>query len=306
MNKNAQIAIQNKNQKYLYIFMGLSILLHGLFLISKTADVNWASLSEKEEQKFIIKLRPQTIKAITAKQIVQTEQANKLKKTVNKVFLGKKDNFVARQTKSRTVGKFKKAGMGTKSQELIDKARVSRNSKIQKKFKDLKFTDLGMMVNPKKDAKVQKHQEANSVAKGLANGVKNLKGLGQSNDFMEDIPLGDFTKLNTQEYEFYGFYHRIRQKLEQFWGQNIQEQADKIFKSGRSIASEENHITSLEIDIDQRGQIVRVNVNGTSGVKELDDAAVQTFNQAGPFPNPPKGMVRNGQATIKWSFVVNT
>ena len=134
MNKNAQIAIQNKNQKYLYIFMGLSILLHGLFLISKTADVNWASLSEKEEQKFIIKLRPQTIKAITAKQIVQTEQANKLKKTVNKVFLGKKDNFVARQTKSRTVGKFKKAGMGTKSQELIDKARVSRNSKIQKKF----------------------------------------------------------------------------------------------------------------------------------------------------------------------------
>ena len=47
-------------------------------------------------------------------------------------------------------------------------------------------------------------------------------------------------------------------------------------------------------------------LKSTSGVKELDEAAVESFNQAGPFPNPPKGMLKNGKATIDWGFVVNT
>ena len=124
--------------------------------------------------------------------------------------------------------------------------------------------------------------------------------------FLEDIPLGDFTRLNTQEYEFYGFYNRIRQKLEQFWGVNIQEQADKIYKEGRSLASDSNLITGLTISLNGKGEIVQIRVNSTSGMKELDEAAIQSFNQAGPFPNPPKGMLKDGKATIEWGFVVNT
>ena len=77
-------------------------------------------------------------------------------------------------------------------------------------------------------------------------------------------------------------------------------------KTGRSIASDSNHITSLEIFLDEKGEIVDVSVNSPSGVRELDNAAIKTFNQAGPFPNPPKGMLKQGKAKIKWSFVVNT
>src|SRR5690606_25460008 len=145
-----------------------------------------------------------------------------------------------------------------------------------------------------------------SAARGIKNGNRKKTGLGRSNDFIKDIPLGDFTKLNTQEYEFYGFYHRIKQKLEQFWGRNIQEQAQKMYKSGRHIASDQNLLTSLTITINEKGKIVSVKINSTSGVKELDEAAIQSFNQAGPFPNPPKKMLRNGQAKIEWGLVVNT
>ena len=119
---------------------------------------------------------------------------------------------------------------------------------------------------------------------------------------------GGYVNFNQdkQKYEFYGFYHRIREKLEQFWGRNIQDQADKMMKSGRSIASDTNHITSLTIELNKRGEIVNVNINSASGVRELDSAAIDTFNQAGPFPNPPTKMLKQGKATIKWSFVVNT
>jgi hypothetical protein len=49
-----------------------------------------------------------------------------------------------------------------------------------------------------------------------------------------------------------------------------------------------------------------VKILGASGVKELDDAAVESFNHAGPFPNPPKDLLINDVATIEWGFVVNS
>jgi len=68
----------------------------------------------------------------------------------------------------------------------------------------------------------------------------------------------------------------------------------------------ENYITSLRITIDHRGEITRVKVLGRSGIRELDEAAVESFNKAGPFPNPPKGLLKNGSADIEWGFVVKS
>jgi protein TonB len=112
------------------------------------------------------------------------------------------------------------------------------------------------------------------------------------------------THLNTIEFKFYGFYHRIRQKLEQYWGNSLREKADLLAKQGRRIASDVDKITSLSIHIDTRGNIVKIMLRSTSGVKELDDAAIESFNKAGPFPNPPQGMMKDGVAVIEWGFVV--
>ena len=142
--------------------------------------------------------------------------------------------------------------------------------------------------------------------KGQKFGDEKLRGFAQSNDFVEDVPLGDMTRLNTIEFKYYGFYHRIRQKLEQHWGNTLREKASKLFKTGRRLPANENMVTSLTIILDIKGNIVRVAVKGTSGVKELDDAAIESFNKAGPFPNPPKGMMKSGRAQIEWGFVVKS
>lgn len=295
---------QMDNKKLIQLFVVVSILFHAFFLVLKSPSISISNaLTDPEEDVIRIKLTPQNTKMI--KQIVQTEQMNNKEKPIDKAFLGKHDNKVDRQTRSAKTGTFKKSGIGSKDATEMQKT-VTENIAKKKELKNIKFSDLGMK-SASLDKSLKKYRAPSfAQMKGLKNGHKDSRGLGQSNDYIEDIPLGDFTKLNTQEYEFYGFYNRIREKLEQFWGRNIQDQADKMMKSGRSIASDTNHITSLTIELNHLGEIVKVNINAPSGVRELDSAAVETFNQAGPFPNPPTKMLKEGKAQIKWSFVVNT
>lgn len=296
---------QDNQKKTLQIFLIFSVVLHLGVLISKLPGISISDAFSKKEEK-VVKIKFFNNSKLNKKrQIVQTEQMNNNLKPVDNAYLGKKNNRVDRQTKSASVGKFKSAGVGDKKGSKYSQSMKKEIAK-KKTLKNIKFSDLAMkpMMAPKQVKK--KRKKTFQVAKGLKNGSVKSKGLGQTNDYIEDVPLGDFTKLNTQEFEFYGFYNRIRQRLELFWGTNIQEQAKKIMKQGRSIASDTNHVTSLDIFLNDKGEIVEVNVNSPSGVRELDNAAVRTFNQAGPFPNPPAGMIKNGKARISWSFVVNT
>jgi TonB family protein len=61
------------------------------------------------------------------------------------------------------------------------------------------------------------------------------------------------------------------------------------------------------IHLNDQGVLIRVQVVGQSGVSDLDDAAVEAFKAAAPFPNPPKGIV-DGDGTIKirWDFVLES
>jgi protein TonB len=297
------LEFKNSNQKKKLIgFLIFSVVFHGAVLVSRTSSISYFSDKTEAIEK-IVKLKLiQSLESKIKKQVVQTEQLNNNEKA-DKAFLGKKNNKVSRQTRAANTGKFKTAGVGKRDGSVAKKETVKS---LKKKKKIVSLNDLGFKSNPRDYSEKEFKKVSSAAKKGLANGNQANKGLGQSNDFIEDIPLGDFTKLNTQEFEFYGFYNRIREKLEQFWGRNIEEQSDKIFKEGRAIASDTNHITALEIEINETGEIVKVDIKSASGIRELDSAAIDTFNQAGPFPNPPSKMLKGGRAKIKWSFVVNT
>lgn len=294
---------KQSNQNLFKLFLAFSVFAHLVMLVSKTPGLSFTKVFDRPEEKIIkIKLFNNNSKT---RQIVQTEQMNNNTKPVDDAFLGKSNNKVDRQTRAATTGKFKTAGVGNRKGTL-QTTQSEKESKTKEKVKNIKFSDLAVKNAPATYTKKKKRKRHLQLAKGLKNGSTKSKGLGQSNDYIEDVPLGDFTKLNTQQFEFYGFYNRIRERLEMFWGTNIQEQAEKMMKSGRSIASDQNHITALEIYLNEKGEIVDVSVNSPSGIRELDNAAIRTFNQAGPFPNPPKKMLKNGRAKIKWSFVVNS
>lgn len=275
---------------------------------------------EEREAPEPLRIKLQTFPSTKPKQIVNTEQTGKKIKSKDAKYLGKTDQTFDRETVAKSNGSFKVAGLGIKTgadtprpaQDAGLKKKMDEAKKVAKKIVNKKPVTMKRTKITFEDlAKAQRHTmkelanpSRHMASKGLKNGVRGKTGLAKNNDFVEDLPLGDMTNMNTIEYKYYGFYHRIRQKLEQYWGRNLREKAKTIYASGRRIPASENKITSLTITLDETGTIVDVHVKSTSGVKELDDAAIEAFNEAGPFPNPPKGMMVNGRAQIEWGFVV--
>ncbi len=280
-----------------------TILFHLIVLISKVSMTSDFIISKTEEKILKIKF-VQHHSREKKKQVVENENRGIKEKPIDSMFLSEKDNKASRQTVARKIEKFNKAAKGVKDgSRAATQSKQASKSKSQEK-KQISLSDL--RVAKAKGMLQEFAPSAASAPLGLKTGDIDSKGESSSSDFVEEIPLGDFTELNTTEYKYYGFYHRIKEKLEQFWGLSIQEQVSKIYRKGRRLPAGQNHITSLVIDLDQNGKIISVSVKGTSGFKELDQAAVESFNKAGPFPNPPKGMIKKGRATIEWGFVVKS
>lgn len=227
------------------------------------------------------------------KQIVQSENSE-IKEKVDKAFQSDKDRKFERETIARNSGIFNRAAKGNSSKDQM--------AQVEKEKKLADFAKIAGSISPEEISR----KPASIEKMGLENGDIDSKGLSATNDYVQEVNLGDFTQLNTVEFRFYGFFHRIRQKLEQHWGNSIQEKSQALFKSGRRMPASQDLITSLQVTLNERGEIIGVRILGASGVKELDDAAVESFNQAGPFPNPPKDLLVNGKAVIEWGFVVKS
>jgi TonB family protein len=257
-------------------------------------------------QSIKLKLVQEAVKELALsekRQIVQSEDSESTNKK-DKAFLSDKTRSFERETMAKNIESFKKAALGDSSvtQQAIKK---ETRTTTKPNIKDLKLSDVGFNAQGVLPEKLER-SPASQTVKGMKNGDPFSQGLSATNDYVEEVRLGDFTHLNTVEYKFYGFYHRIRQKLEQFWGKSIQEKAEQIFRSGRRLPASENLITSLQVTLNAQGEIIAVKILGASGVKELDDAAIESFNQAGPFPNPPKDLLVNDKVTIDWGFVVKS
>ena len=295
----------SRGQRTFYIFFGAILFVHAALMVSKIRDQFPTASLTPTVKSIKVKLVQEALKemALSQKnQIVQSEDSEAREKKKD-AFLSDKERSFDRQTVAKNVDIFKKAALG--DARVTQKAQTKSSEAKTVDFKNIKLSDLGMAAGEQGLPKRQRAPASESV-QGMKNGDPLAQGLSATNDYVEEVTLGDFTHLNTVEYKFYGFYHRIRQKLEQFWGKSIQEKAEAIFRSGRRLPASENLITSLQVTLDAKGEIVNVKILGASGVKELDDAAIESFNEAGPFPNPPKELLVNGKATIDWGFVVKS
>lgn len=263
-----------------YTILAAVLLIHLLLLairMVQNIDLVDTSLEGKDAKRSLLLV---TLK----KQVVQSEDPLNKNRPKDKSYLSDKDRAFDRESVARNIDTFKSASRGEAAKGSVT------------------LSDLGAFEkghDPLKEA-------AKKLKAGANRNQDNLNVVSSTNDFVEDVPLGDLTYLNTVEYKYYGFYYRIKQKLEQFWGRSIQEKAESLVKEGRRIASNDNLITSLQITLDEFGRIISISIKGSSGIQELDSAAIESFNAAGPFPNPPKGLIVNGRVKIEWGFVVKT
>jgi protein TonB len=300
---------RQKLRKPLTAFLLVSLLFHlGLF-----AALHWTRVEPRQSQtrlevefKSADELTPANEESRTDKtkrkqkvlrdQIV--EQQKRLNDEVDKTsrFLSAFNQKVIRQTRAARSGKFVNTALGgaktegakdgQKRQKLNGKARKALARGELPKLQDLipKFS-----INPGQEGPNSKH----------------VGNPSQTDDYMKDVKTGLQTLLSTREFVYYAYYNRIKEALRQHWEPDVQERVKIIYRQGRSIASAKDRVTQVLVTLDSKGELIKVEVIGQSGVDDLDNAAIQAFREASPFPNPPKGMIESdGTVKIRWDFVL--
>ncbi len=129
----------------------------------------------------------------------------------------------------------------------------------------------------------------------------------QPEDSVPGVRESDRTALNTKEYVYYSYFQRIRGRLEQAWFPLIKSKLESYYQSGKHLIRDYEHTTKVIVFLNSQGAITHVQIAESSGTFELDEAAVAAFNEAGPFPNPPKTMMGSkNEIEIPWDFVLKS
>lgn len=122
---------------------------------------------------------------------------------------------------------------------------------------------------------------------------------GPTNDHLQDLEEGEGTFLNTREFKYASFFNRLKRDINQHW--RPMDEYRRRDPSG-NIYGHRSRVTILMITLKADGSLKGVQVAQSSGVDFLDREAVQAFQRAEPFPNPPKGLVDVGSGEISFSF----
>lgn len=231
---------------------------------------------------------------ILEKQVVEQDLKPNIDETPDTRFLSAQNQKVEKQTVSQNRGEFqnnKKRAPPRKANDLPSK-KISLSSIAPK---------LGSKNAFDPSALKQENQETkDSVESATAGG-------SATQDYLKDVDQGLETLLNAREFKYYSYYNRIRRQLSQHWEPKVRVKMSQMFKQGRFLASATDRVTKLIVVLDNKGNLVNVQMVKDSGVTDLDDAAIEAFQSAAPFPNPPQGIIeQDGTVKIRWDFVLET
>jgi outer membrane biosynthesis protein TonB len=104
------------------------------------------------------------------------------------------------------------------------------------------------------------------------------------NDLLDE-KRGAETSLNTREFLYASYLLRIRQLVNFYWNQNLQNLPPSVRLAKPS------YKTTVEAVLDGNGLLESLKISEGSGSGELDDCVVRAFKVAGPYPNPPDGLI---------------
>lgn len=241
----------------------------------------------------------------TKNQVVQTEKGNDTTVPAPNSFLGEHTQTVDRETVSNarnTVMEHAGAAPRAKTTETAQKKSESTQKTAERQVIPMPtLGDLAVPILPKVAPQTHAQQEQAARNDNWADAGSNPQ------DYVNGYKESDRTILNTKEFKFYGYYQRIRARLDAAWVPILRAKLVKYYYGGRHLASEMEHKTKVLVVLNPQGTITSVKIVSESGTQDLDDAAVSAFNEAGPFPNPPRGIITStGIIEIPWEFILRT
>lgn len=242
-------------------------------------------------------------------------------------FLSKENQKVEKQTKARKNGAFQnrqtsaplpqtsnsQAQNPSKPQEyktakeMLENPKKSAGSKSNPSDLGLKGLDPSKTTQEifeKRQAEQKRLQQAQEQQRQAS---QSSPSQSQTDDYLEDIKEGDFTMLSTRRFKHYSFYSRVKSQLRSRWNPLIRQEVYFIYSTKRSLASLNKKRTTLRVTLNKNGYLEQIELLTTSGNKEIDNAAIQAFRTAAPFPNPPQDLLeKDGTIKLFWDFVLET
>lgn len=294
-------------KKPIVVFLILSLLVHGSLFLS--VALKWIKSPPPPPAKIEVEFKDlaptpkKKVARVKAPPIQATDQIVEQKDQINDEidpntrFLSAHNQKVIKQTKAERSGQFRNTAEGGKPDEG-----QKDGDKEQKKA-------LNEKTAPTEEGELPELKDLApkfSLSPGPKAPDSDKTGdPSQSDDYLKDVNTGMQTLLSTREFVYYSYYARIKEAIRQHWEPNVREKVKIIYRQGRNIASAKDRVTQVMVTLDGKGELIRVEILTQSGVEQLDNAAIEAFKAAAPFPNPPKGMVEpDGTIKIRWDFVL--
>lgn len=235
----------------------------------------------------------------------------------NARFLSRHNQRVEKQTVAKNRGEFQnrqKDGASGKEgsknpqenpmERFLPKFDVVKSVEARAEREEAYDADAEKIMLAQKQQKLAEAQAA-KTQKGEGQDASKGSDVSQTLDYIKDLDPGLETMLSSKEFKFYTYFSRVRKQLNLHWTPKVRTKVTQIYRQGRRIASTEDMITRCLVTLDSSGKLLKVQIIGKSGVIELDEAAVEAFRSAAPFPNPPKGMVDpDGTIKLRWDFIL--
>ncbi len=295
---------QSNARRRTKIFLLLSALTHGLILLASRGwtpppftpptskvEVTYLDPDAQKDPKDASRRNQRTQQIVEQQKQINDEVDKKTR------LLSAFNQKVIQETRAERSGKFTNTASGGKPTEGSKNFKKQANDKSRAKILPSDRGELPALkdLTPKF-----------SLEQGLQGPQADINGNpSQSDDYLQDVQPGLQTLLSTREFVYYAYYARIKDALRQHWEPTVREKVKIIYRQGRNIASAKDRVTQVLVTLNSQGELIRVDVLSASGVEDLDSAAIEAFQNASPFPNPPKGMVESdGTVKIRWDFVL--
>lgn len=222
--------------------------------------------------------------------IVQTQDAKNREENPDAKFLSDRTQKAEKDERSKNIGEFKDA-TGDGAQAASTSIAGAKNLAFPP---DLTEDGGEMHASPEQ-------------LESLSLRDLSVRDEASSNDSVsKDVEGGSRTVLSTREFRYFSYYQRIRDLLRQHWGPNVQQKLMRLWQKGKMVNADE-WTTQLHILLDRSGRVQKIAKISSCGVTDIDSAAVEAFEKAGPFPNPPRGLLdEDGFVRINWSFILTT
>ncbi|MSP19150.1 MAG: energy transducer TonB [Bdellovibrionales bacterium] len=305
--------MNSRSQKGIWLTVVLSLVSHAAILFFYTPLAN--DLKEIKEKDLIeitdyrdylkktgAQKVPNPITKIPDSQIAETEKADNNLTDPRATFLGAQNQMVEKQTRAQQIDDFRsKQGTGAKgiptTTEMIPPTSADMGREELLSEDGVSLTEAPKKMGVKRNWKTLSLKDLSVGGDG---------SFSAATDDKLNVDRGEQTLLATREYKFFGYYQRIKELLRQYWKPNIEHQMARIWGKGKQI-NEDELVTRVLVLLDENGGITKISKLASSGYLELDEAAVQAFQSAGPFPNPPKAMLdEDGLVRINWDFILTT